>query len=252
MSVGAIDWAFKVQGVFAPGKLVLLALANFANNMNQSWASQSTLAKMTGLTTKTIRKALKDLEAEGFINREERRREDGSRASDLITLNIAQVGTQQPENPSGGGEPPSGGVGNDVPGGGEARSPLTTFEPSTEPSIGTKTPPTPPQAGGKRGHRLPDDWQPSPQDRDKARAEGLTEPEIDRAAIEFCNYWHSRPGSGGCKLDWSKTWHNWVISDGRRRRGSGSGVASRPARPGGGGQGPADFAAIVARRRGYG
>ena len=115
MSVGAIDWAFKVQGVFAPGKLVLLALANFANNMNQSWASQSTLAKMTGLTTKTIRKALKDLEAEGFINREERRREDGSRASDLITLNIGKGGNQQPENPSGGGDPPSGGVGKDVP-----------------------------------------------------------------------------------------------------------------------------------------
>jgi hypothetical protein len=29
-------------------------------------------------------------------------------------------------------------------------------------------------------------------------------------------------------------------------------VASRPARPGGGGQGPADFASLVARRRGYG
>ncbi len=250
MSVGAIDWAFKVQGVFAPHKLVLLALANFANNVNQSWASQSTLAKMTGLTTKTIRKALKDLEADGFISREERRREDGSRATDLITLNIAQLGTHQPENPSGGGEPPSGGVGNDVPGGGERGSPLTTFEPSPEPSEEPNPPVVPPR--GERARRLHDDWEPDRQDIERAKAAGLTEQEIERAAIEFRNYWLAKAGSAARKLDWGRTWHNWVLRDSDTRRGRGAGVASRPARPGGGGQGPADFASIVARRRGYG
>ncbi|MCA6269180.1 helix-turn-helix domain-containing protein [Phenylobacterium sp.] len=115
MSVGALDWAFKVEDVTSPEKLVLLALANFANNQNQSWASQSTMAKMTALTTKTIRKALASLEASGLITRQERHREDGSRSTDLITLNVAQTASGGGELRSGGGEPPSGGVGNDVP-----------------------------------------------------------------------------------------------------------------------------------------
>jgi hypothetical protein len=25
----------------------------------------------------------------------------------------------------------------------------------------------------------------------------------------FADYWHSIPGSKGCKLDWSGTWRNW-------------------------------------------
>ncbi|MCA6264427.1 MAG: helix-turn-helix domain-containing protein [Phenylobacterium sp.] len=246
MSVGAIDWAFKVEDVNAPCKLVLLALANFANNQNQSWASQSTISKMTCLSTKTIRKALSMLEADGFISRQERRREDGSRSSDIITLNLSQTALGGGEGGSGGGELRSGGVGNDVPGGGEPRSPQ---EPSTEPSVRTKTPLSPPK--GKKGTRLSEDWIPSEADRQKAEAEGLTEREIERAATEFRNYWCSRPGQGGVKLDWSRTWHNWVIRHADGRRGGRSGMASRPAQPGGGRQGVADFAEIVARRRGY-
>ncbi len=247
MSVGAIDWAFKVEDVNAPCKLVLLALANFANLQNQSWASQSTIAKMTCLSTKTVRKALAMLEADGFISRQERRREDGSRSSDVITLNLSQTGLGGGEGGSPGGERSSGGVGNDVPGGGEPRSPL---EPSIEPLVRTITPLSPPK--GKNGRRLSEDWIPSDADREKAKAEGLTEPEIERAATEFRNYWCSRPGQGGVKLDWSRTWHNWVIRCADGRRGRGAGMASRPAQPGGSRQGSGDFAEIVARRRGYG
>ncbi len=247
MSVGAIDWAFKVEDVNAPCKLVLLALANFANLQNQSWASQSTIAKMTCLSTKTVRKALAMLEADGFISRQERRREDGSRSSDVITLNLSQTGLGGGEGGSGGGERSSGGVGNDVPGGGEPRSPL---EPSIEPLVRTITPLSPPK--GKNGRRLSEDWIPSDADREKAKAEGLTEPEIERAATEFRNYWCSRPGAGGVKLDWGRTWHNWVIRCADGRRGGRSGMASRTAQPGGSRQGSGDFAEIVARRRGYG
>ena len=249
MSVQAMTWAFGARGLTPSEKLVLLCLANYATKDLQAWPSQETVAEETELSPRTVWSALKSLEGKEVIRRKRRFRSDGTRTTDVFTINLAapvfDQARETTRNPCDDHSQPLHEPLATV-------ATLTSFEPPIEPSIGTKTPPTPPQAGGKRGHRLPDDWQPSPQDRDKARAEGLTEPEIDRAAIEFCNYWHSRPGSGGCKLDWSRTWHNWVISDGRRRRGSGSGVASRTARPGGGGQGPADFASLVARRRGYG
>ena len=256
MSVQAMAWALDVRDLSPSEKLVLIVLGNFADAAGSAWPSQKTLADMTCLTDRTIRSALASLEEKGLIVRTQRVREDGSRRSDMIALVMTERPSVQPETPSedpeilsGGAEIISGGVRKSFPGGAET---VSGHDPSLDPSVRTITPPTPPEPGGRRGQRLPDDWQPSPTDRDKARAEGLTEPEIDRAATEFCNYWHSRPGAGGCKLDWSKTWHNWVIRDGRRGRGGGAGMASRPAQPGAGRQGPVDFAAIVARRRGYG
>lgn len=249
MSVQAMTWAFGARGLTPSEKLVLLCLANYATKDLQAWPSQETIAEETELSPRTVWSALKSLEAKEVIHRKRRFRSDGTRTTDVFTINLAapvfDQARETTRNPCDDHSQP-------------LQEPLatvatlTSFEPPLEPPIGTITPPTPPKPGGRRGERLPDDWQPSPQDRDKARAEGLTDAEIDRAATEFCNYWHSRPGSGGCKLDWSKTWHNWVIRDGRRGRGGGAGMASRPAQPGAGRQGPVDFAAIVARRRGYG
>jgi hypothetical protein len=60
-----------------------------------------------------------------------------------------------------------------------------------------------------KGHRLPDDWWPTEEDRawfrDKCpdlegRGTSLTE--------EFRDYWHSRAGKEARKIDWSKTWRN--------------------------------------------
>jgi hypothetical protein len=61
-----------------------------------------------------------------------------------------------------------------------------------------------------RGTRLTSDWSPCEADRVSAKAEGLSAAEIDREAVRFRDYWISRAGSGGVKLDWSATWRNWV------------------------------------------
>jgi len=63
----------------------------------------------------------------------------------------------------------------------------------------------------KRGTRLPDDWQPSP-DRiawcksECPQVDGRTETE------KFCNYWHAKAGQGATKLDWDLTWVNWILT----------------------------------------
>jgi len=76
---------------------------------------------------------------------------------------------------------------------------------------GTKEAERPPQRA-PRGSRLPDDWVLS----DELRAWAVQErPDIDaeRTADEFRDYWTAKPGKDALKLDWAKTWHNWVRNE---------------------------------------
>ena len=102
----------------------------------------------------------------------------------------------------------------------------------------------------RNAQRLPPDWRPSPQDTDYAESQSLKPDEISRVAEDFRDYWTARAGEAGRKLDWPATWRTWVRRHIDRR--AGSGMASRPAYRGGGGQGATDFASILAERRGRG
>lgn len=56
-----------------------------------------------------------------------------------------------------------------------------------------------------KGTRLPDDWQPS--------TDGIElPPDLDIAveADRFRDYWRSKAGAAGTKLDWQATWRNWI------------------------------------------
>lgn len=64
-----------------------------------------------------------------------------------------------------------------------------------------------------KGSRLPEGWQPTPDDRAFASGLGL---DPDWVAPKFCDYWHSKPGQAGIKLDWSKTWRNWCRTEAER------------------------------------
>ena len=83
-----------------------------------------------------------------------------------------------------------------------------------------------------------------------ARGEGLTEEDIDRAAREFRNYWVRSKPMQRC-ISWPRTWENRIIEIGERLRRDHARLASRPAVNGHGGSGVADFATIVAKRRGF-
>jgi hypothetical protein len=125
MSVQAISAALTITDVTASEKLLLLVLANYCDESFRCFPSQARLARETCLSDRTIRSTLVALEAKGRLTRVERSRPDGSRSTDLITL---QLGA---ETISGGAEAASGGVGKPFPGGAEAASGLTTFEPSS-------------------------------------------------------------------------------------------------------------------------
>lgn len=132
MSVQAITCAMALRGVSPSEKLLLLALANYADERMQCWPSQRRLAEDTCLTDRTVRALLAKLEREGTISRTERTREDNSRSTDIVTLHFAGV-VMSPA--SGGAEIISGGVRKPLPGGAETAS-------GHEPSLNHQPEPT--------------------------------------------------------------------------------------------------------------
>lgn len=81
-------------------------------------------------------------------------------------------------------------------------SPLTA-PPSAPP---TTTPKAKDRSNAPRGSRLPSDWRPDAACSSFASGLGL---DPEGIADEFRDYWHSKPGAGGVKIDWCATWRNW-------------------------------------------
>ncbi|MBW7057523.1 helix-turn-helix domain-containing protein [Paracoccus bogoriensis] len=86
MSVQAITWALDYPVHSVTEKVILLVLANYANEYGVSWPSQKTLADQTALGERTVRRVLAAMDARGVIRRIARRRGNGSRQSDMILL----------------------------------------------------------------------------------------------------------------------------------------------------------------------
>jgi hypothetical protein len=80
----------------------------------------------------------------------------------------------------------------------------------------TPAPPFSPPSSPKRGTRLSDDFE-APDDwiawavkkRGWSKADAIDEAEC------FARYWQAKPGREACKLDWPKTWQNWVVNSKR-------------------------------------
>jgi uncharacterized protein YdaU (DUF1376 family) len=68
-----------------------------------------------------------------------------------------------------------------------------------------------PKVKTQRGSRLPTDWTLPDKWADWAEKE---RPDllIYKTAESFKDFWISKPGAGGVKLDWQATWRNWVRS----------------------------------------
>lgn len=69
--------------------------------------------------------------------------------------------------------------------------------------------PEPPQMArqnGTRGHRLPTDWQPTPEARQYAVGLGL---DPDAVAEAFRDYWCDQVGARARRIDWGGTWRGW-------------------------------------------
>lgn len=71
----------------------------------------------------------------------------------------------------------------------------------------------------KTGTRIPDDWRPSEEDDTFAASQGLVKSQIDFEADKFRDFWISKSGKDGVKLDWPATWRNWIRNSRTRSTG---------------------------------
>ena len=85
MNVRAIRWAWA-QNLPSTHKLVLLALADLADAAGQCSPNISSLAVLCNVSTRTIRRALRDLEADSLLTAQTRLRPDGSVTSNQYAL----------------------------------------------------------------------------------------------------------------------------------------------------------------------
>ena len=61
-----------------------------------------------------------------------------------------------------------------------------------------------------KAHRLPHDWTLPPDWSEWASYQRHWEPaDVQAEADSFADFWQSKPGQAGTKLDWRKTWQNW-------------------------------------------
>lgn len=86
--------------------------------------------------------------------------------------------------------------------------PITTKEPPAS-SLRSDAPPKG-RSGAKRGTRIPDDFAITETMRAWGRANA---PHVDgeRETVKFVNHFQSVPGQRGVKLNWERTWQNWIL-----------------------------------------
>lgn len=82
MAIEFIAWASKQKVGDASAKSVLIAICNYVDEVGFGFPSQGRLMEFTELSQSTVRRAIVYLEQRGFIRREERTRNGGSRTSD--------------------------------------------------------------------------------------------------------------------------------------------------------------------------
>ena len=99
----------------------------------------------------------------------------------------------------------------------DQRSPTSDLRPPTtedaaRASVALAGDPPPARNAGRstKGTRLPDDWHPSEATLARFRADGV---DALGSLEAFQNYWLAKAGANALKLDWERTFANWVKED---------------------------------------
>ena len=134
MSNAAKNWAFR-QNLKPIPKLVLVVLADAANDQGICWPSITTLAGKVGVTPRTVQRAIQLIVHRDLITVEQRYRSDGSCSSNLYRLSLDSGDNLSP--------PPD--CGDTTSRYARQAPPVTSVVPRT--TIGTKKePPLPPMS----------------------------------------------------------------------------------------------------------
>lgn len=186
LSVQAITWALQLETGSPTHKLVLLALANYANQDGQCWHSQLTIAADTELSRASIVRSLDFLEKQGVIIRERRSRADGVRTTDIITLDLCCTQLRNSQQRCTQSKP--------------------MLQPDTHNNERTVSEPSVKKV--KVASRISDNFEPNESCHVLAEKLLLTSKDGQEALENFIDYWKGVPDAKGRKLDWQATFRN--------------------------------------------
>lgn len=96
MSLEARNWARRIGGLSIAAKAVLMALADHADAEGKAWPKLKTLAEITSMTERHVRRQIGVLEGRGLVVREDRFRKDGGQTSNIYRLAIERPSPSGP------------------------------------------------------------------------------------------------------------------------------------------------------------
>lgn len=100
MSIKATEWAYQQDIDGAAAKFVLVALGDFADEAGTCFPGQDLLARRTGQSVESVRRHLRWLEEQGYLQRVRRFDGRGYRTSDRFVLNLDHSPTGQSDRRS--------------------------------------------------------------------------------------------------------------------------------------------------------
>lgn len=183
-------------------KLVMLALADCANDGGDCWPSIATVARKSGVSERSVQRAIRWAQEAGLIEREE---VVGKGCKYRLTPRHAVTPT--PDTVT--GRQPDGATGATQTPDTVSPKPSRTIKPSQSASHPEKGA----RAKGEAAHRLPDDWEPVP------LTPGLVAYEIvaawqpgrmERELSKFRDHWAAASGQQARKHDWQAAWRKWI------------------------------------------
>lgn len=246
MSRIATDWAWSQVIKPATHKLILLSMADRADEHHCCYPSIARLERDTGLDRKTIQKGVAAMIESGLITDTGKRagatnqvrvlclniNEDAPKNQTIHKVakqpkngNVTNIGNN-PENgnvpeignvpKNGMGNDPNFGMGNDPKNGIQNQSlnhPLNLIPPS-EGEARAPEPPPPKPAKAKKPRqeeptRIPEDFAPSESNRAWFASKGYAF-DCDEETEKFCDYWRESKRDNAWKMDWQAAWKNWM------------------------------------------
>ncbi|WP_319499315.1 helix-turn-helix domain-containing protein [uncultured Cohaesibacter sp.] len=195
MSVKASNWAWQLQCVKGMTKLVLMALADSADDDGFCWPKLETLAFKACTSKSTVKRAVRDLSDLGLVTVEHRTRQNGSSASNYYTINIGFVPDEEVQDAVG-----------------VKMNPHSTYEEQTDLVGGQNEPLVGGQSDPGRGSQVTPLYEPSLKPKNPLTPEGdgrggaLADEELGSDWDRFCKIWSLAPGDSfeRAKRAWRK------------------------------------------------
>lgn len=194
MSVRVSTWVWHETTASGSDLLVLLALADSANDDGECWPGVDVLVDKTRMSRATVFRRLDALEAAGLLERDRR----GKRQTNVYRVCVPWVKSQIETSVK------SQNATSEV-------SPVRLVKSHGCDFQGTVSEPSLKRQGPrKRGSRVPEDLRVDDAMRAWAASQGWPHLDLEAITVEFVDYWLGVPGQRGVKLDWPATWRNWV------------------------------------------